>query len=247
MEVDSMARDSFLDLRRRIAQTILTVAVAQPGFSAVASADFLAETYYPIPPGRSWEYLEDGVDLSTETVLAGTQLVGGVETRVIQTTGGVGDGFFANQTNDGLGLRLHREFDSELSISYSPPIGLLLPVFELDVPLVTQGIATIPTVGTFAVTTTTVVSGPVPITVPFGTFQALVLESRISLAGISETDRHYMVEHIGPVRIVYDVLGELGPPIIADLLSLTVPEPGLLQGLVPSLAIIAYLARRKAT
>ena len=62
-------------------------------------------------------------------------------------------------------------------------------VFERGVPLITQGIATVPGQGTFAVATTTEVSGPVPITVPFGSLQALALDSRLSIEGIGSTKR----------------------------------------------------------
>ena len=108
-----------------------------------------------------------------------------------------------------------------------------------------QGDLAISGVGTVAYTTTATATGPVAVTVPFGTFDAILLEITLNAEGISETDRVWLAPNIGPVKWVLDVFGE---PETRELVSTNVPEPSSLHLLALGVvSLCAGRARRRSS
>jgi hypothetical protein len=220
---------------------ILTL-LALLGLPSGASATFIAADYFPLASGNSWEYVENGGVTSTDTVLSGTQNVGGVDTFVLQTAGGAFPGASNNLTNDSDGLRIHGFSDGTDTATLAPPGLFLQADFEVGVAMNSQGDLTIPGAGTFAYTVTATATGPGPVTVPWGTFDAIMLETTLSAAGITETDRVWLVEDLGPVKWVEDVFGS---PLTRELVNTSVPEPGTILPLALGLASLCASRRRR--
>ena len=65
-------------------------------------------------------------------------------------------------------------------------------------------------------------------TVPFGTFDAVVIDQSISIGPASTTLRFFLVNHIGPLKFVEDLLGQNGASVTVEMVALTVPEPSLI-------------------
>lgn len=212
--------------------------------AGAAHAMFLAETYFPLEPGRARTYLRDGATLVTETILPGTEAVNGVATRVNEVLGGIASPGRENLTNDGMGVQFHRRIEPSATFTFSPPWQVLPPVFEIGLPIVTQGTASISGLGVFPYTLTSTVTSAAEVTVPAGTFDALALDTTLTLGGVTATTRLYLVEHIGPTRVVNDVFGQLGAPVTDDLVSVTLPEPAPTQVLLPALIAMAWAHRR---
>ncbi len=68
--------------------------------------------YFPLNPGTSWTFQQDASSDLTYTVLAQTETVNGVPTRVIQRS----DGYRQHFTNDAGGIRLHREYEPAVDL-----------------------------------------------------------------------------------------------------------------------------------
>ena len=190
----------------------------------LASANLMAQDYFPLAEGNFWQYVEAGNVTSTDTVLLGTVNIGGIDTLVLETVGGDGDADINNLTNDLNGLRIHRVGEPGFSLTFSPPVILLNADFALGVPVNSQGNVTVTGIGTLGYTATSTPSGPVPVTVPFGTFDAVLLDTTLTVDGVTETDRVWLAEGIGPVKYIYDVFGEA---ITRDLVATNVPEPAI--------------------
>ena len=84
--------------------------------------------YLPLDDGNTWSYRStgtDGVYEETDTVLPGTTIINGVETKAVKTTGGPDSGMIVYITNDEYGIRAHAGyFPSEGWIYYEPPLVL---------------------------------------------------------------------------------------------------------------------------
>jgi len=211
---------------------------------AASAASFTSAELFPFQGplevmSNYWSFESSDFDLGTLMLLPGVELVNGVPTRVIRSTGpailGVGaDEFF---TNDQSGLRLHGAgieiFGCAGRIELSPPI-VLMPA------AVSTGQAT-PTTGTGNVSATCPGQAPIAavvdfqtnatlvsvesISVPAGHFDAAKFDLFIRLAGtvngnsllIEGTESHWYAPGVGPVRII--------PPPVANLNVNIIPPP----------------------
>ena len=220
-----------------------------------------------------WSFESSDFDLGTLTLLPGFELVNGVPTRVIHSTGPAilgADEFF---TNDQSGLRLHgadiEVFGCAGRIELSPPI-VLMPA------AVSTGQAT-PTTGTGNVSATCPGHAPIAavvdfqtnatlvsvesISVPAGNFDAAKFDLFIRLAGtvngnsflIEGTESQWYAPGVGPVKIIPPPVANLNVNIIPpppprfttwQLTQYYVPEPSTAASTGAALLAILALARR---
>lgn len=84
--------------------------------------------YLPLDDGNTWIYRStgpDGVYQETETVLPGTTIINGVETKAVKTTGGPDSGTVLYVTNDMDGIRSHAGYiPGEGWLYFEPPLVL---------------------------------------------------------------------------------------------------------------------------
>ena len=230
----------------RIRSCSFALAVGVASVSGVASADFLTEAAFPLNTGRIWHNLRDSTTPEDEEVLPGPlQLINGVATTVVDIRSMGSPIGTENVTNDAFGFQVHRVTDQTVTSTFSPPIQFLSTSFDVGTVVTSSGNATYAGFGTFPYSTTTTVTGIETTTVPYGTFDAVVIDQLITIASTSATARFYLVPHIGPVRVVSDVFNQLGEFTSSELTALTVPEPGALQGLLPAVAFLGCLSRRQ--
>lgn len=204
------------------------------GFAGGAAAQFSTSTHFLLPPGQSWEYLENETLTVTREVLLAPESVDDIDTWVLETVGGeVGFGQ-ERYTNDALGLRFHRSSDAGAGARFSPPALLLPDQFSTGQGFSSSGVV-IPD-GVMGITlpysTTTNVVGPATITVPAGTFDTVLIEVAITLNGFTSTDRLYLAEGVGVVRAEANIETPGG---VSELVA--VPEAGFTQGFLAVFAI----------
>ncbi|MFK8027568.1 MAG: choice-of-anchor Q domain-containing protein, partial [Gammaproteobacteria bacterium] len=170
-----------------------------------------SQTYFPLTHFNNNHYLDSGLNQYSTFVSDDTKTIGGVQATEFLRTG-IGPLYF---TNNQSGLFLHQELDQvNDSITYSPPAKVLNSVPAFGDFVSTNGIATIRTaeLGTFTVPYSyqSRVVGIESITVPAGTFDALIVDVNSSVSGFSggfqieliEDITYWLVEGIGVVRQV---------------------------------------------
>ncbi len=200
------------------------------GFAGDA-ASFTSVEFQPLEPGVSWTCLEDNVFTEIETVLPGTQLVNGVPTRVIETSGGPDDGTREFRTNDTNGLRTHKLTtpgpEGGVQV-FTPPVTLLPAVFEVGTRFSSAGsfaftftgFGTFP--GTYSISSEVV--GVEQVVVPAGTFQALRVDLTVTQSAtingvpmvMSSTESDWGVRNLGVVLSIGTIDGD---PFISELVS----------------------------
>jgi hypothetical protein len=221
-----------------------------------ASAQFLAADYAPLQPGNEWTYLENGVSTLTQRVIDDLEVVNGIPTFVILDLDGEFAGSSENLTNDSNGLRLHKVFlpaDAEVpntTFILIPPVTILDAAMDGGEVIDSSGTVTLTFegFGTFMLsyTATSNVIGLETVTVPFGVFDALRVDSTLRLFGriLGETfdERSSGTDWwgfgVGPVKSITD--GD-----IDELLHTNVPEPSAALLALTALATLVSLARRR--
>ncbi len=111
--------------------------------------DFSAPSaeYFPLNAGRWWTFEVDGQPDQTYTVLAQSETVNGVQTRIVEHS----DGYRQYFTNDAGGIRLHREYDPAVEVegagvqratfTFSPPLTYAYPTMALGQTATSSGTA----------------------------------------------------------------------------------------------------------
>ncbi len=222
------------------------------GNAGPASAGFIVGDYLPLEVGFFWEALQNGTTtITTEVVRTeGT-------TFVLQDTGGEFSGSTQNLTNDANGLRLHQLFisdpvDPDITAIFTPALTLSNAEVDAgDVLNFSGGVSfSVEGFGTFGLdySATSNVIGLETVTVPFGTFDALRIDSSFTISGtidgmfISETSSgtDWLGFRTGFVKSISD--GDT-----FELVNTNVPEPSTLLLFASGLAGLALQGRRRAS
>lgn len=173
----------------------------------------VASEYFPLRSGDQWVYeLDDtpGVN-SVVTVLAGTTSVNGVATTGLQTQDPPGT-TVAYFTNDGNGIRLHRQLDDGDTLTYNPPIRIASAAASFGQTLTTSGSVTYVAagLGTFEMSYTAESRSGASelLDVPAGQFGTVRVDLTLTVDGtingqpfvFSETDTYWLARYLGAVR-----------------------------------------------
>lgn len=239
-DVHSLARG----LARRWVRRSALIAALVLGAGAAPPAHALrAVDYFPLQTGAS-RTRSNSFGSFTETVLPGTVTVNGVATRVVELSqSGVPFTRF-HYTVDANGVRVHRiSFPGTgESWTYDPPYTVL-PGGNFSVGTELSETSAITVVGA---------TQPAPhqranelgvarietVTVPAGTFTALVIENEGSQFGSSVSSTVWFAEGVGIVKTVTNAGGFV---ITEELTAL--PEPA--GGAFAALAVLASMAARR--
>lgn len=224
--------------RAALAAVLLAAAAAGAPARAYQAADF-----FPLAPGDSWTRNSNlGPELTTMTVLPGLVTVEGVATRVIEVVTGTSVTHF-HHTVDAAGVRTHRISFPTIAASwtYDPPYVTLPATFGVGTQLLDQ-VSAIDVVG-FAPGTPHVYENDLrvlrteSVTVPAGTFAAVVVESQFVSFGVAGTSTVWLVEGVGPVKTVTN-------GIVEELVASTLlPEPA--NGAPAAIGALAALSARR--
>jgi hypothetical protein len=206
-----------------LAPSVLALVLAlNVGLAGDASA-FTSVEFQPLEAGQEWTYLSDNIFTETETVLPGTQLVNGVPTRVVETSGGPEDGDRAFYTNDTNGLRFHKLTTPDpdgFAVVFTPPVTTLPAAFEIGTTFWGIGSLeyTFTEFGTFpgSYSFESRVVGVGQVVVPAGTCQALRINTTLTLLltvndtpiVVSGTGTDWYGRNLGVVRSVGTVEGD---------------------------------------
>ena len=173
--------------------------------------NFLAQDLFPLEPFTAWTYLVDNSVLETLTVLGGTRNVNGFNTIGVADSLGAIDYF----TNDNDGVKRHLFVDTVGdTVTLIPPAKLLNARPAIGDVINNSGTAqfNIAGIGILSVpyTYTSTVVGIESVTVPFGTFSALRVDTQLTISGTSNgffintvsNANDWFVEGVGIVREV---------------------------------------------
>jgi hypothetical protein len=203
---------------------IVALAIAAFVWSPSAASALAAEDYFPIAPGNTWTYDVDGAT-EVETVLSETGFENGVVTSIIGTMGRELDAR-TEWTNDGSGLFQHAQSDFEFRGLFNPAYKFLNADFMIGDVVVNSGNLTGTLVGfpsqTFPFSGNSRVLRQESVTVPFGTFDAVVVEATLTAVGETEVDTLWLVDGIGLVKAEYRFQGIVST---SELVLTNVPEP----------------------
>lgn len=231
--------------RRSLRRGALIAALLALGAGAAEPARALqAVDYLPLVPGTSWTR-SSPFGTFTETVLPGTVMVNGVATRVVELSqGGVAITRF-HYTVDASGARVHRiSFPTTgESWTYDPPYGIL-PGGNFSVGTEFSETSAITVAGATQPaphqrTNELTVSRIESVTVPAGTFTALVVENEGSQFGSPVTSTVWFAEGVGIVKTSTNT-GSF--TIVEELTAL--PEPAGAAGAALA-ALVALAARQR--
>jgi hypothetical protein len=175
--------------------TLLSLLVLCPNR---ASATFSAAPYFPLHTRNAWTYRVNGAMSNTTTVLPGTTNINGVATKALQDS----DGSTAYYTNDGNGVRIHRESDPSqgITITFSPPVKIVNATTDIGQTVNSSGTAST-NVGNFGYTASFTVEAFETSTVPLGSFPVVRLQGTLTLKGVvSESLTIYAASYGGIVK-----------------------------------------------
>ena len=169
--------------------------------------------YFPMLPGTVWTHLQNGVITFTTRVLNKTVAIKGVETVVFRDSQGMKEYY----SNDGEGIRLHRQFAPNvfiqglgrvnLSVTFVPPLLMSESTAQIGQSFTSSGFAktnSLPRVGvlTAPYSSNFTLEAFDRVTVPAGTFDVVRLVGTLTLSGESEQQTFYLAETIGIVKSV---------------------------------------------
>jgi hypothetical protein len=255
---------------RVVAAAFLVVAIgASTTASPARAASFVPAGYFPLEPGIVWTYRNEGLTTASVTVLPDLETVGGVPTRVLESTGPGVIGGLQYLTNDDDGLRLHGGVVTGFldgSLTLSPPLVVSPASASFGQLTLGGGSASleIPGLGTFPLgyDARSTVVGAELVTVPAGTFETVKVEFVLQVSGtvlgqqlppLNVTETDWYAAGIGPVRIQLtaplnvNVNVNVNVPAAAAALSVStwelvsfVPEPE--HAMITGLAAVVALA-----
>lgn len=256
-----------------VARWAVAILLGVSSAGAAKAATFTSAELFPLEVGNSWSFDSSDFDSGTLTVLPDSELVNGVSTRVIHSTGPEILGAYDFLTNDPSGLRLHgaeiEVLGCDGSIALSPPIVLMPATVSTgqatpttgtgNVSVTCPGHATVGAVVNFQANATLISVDS--ISVPAGAFDAAKLDLFIRVSGIVNgqsfliegTESHWYAPHVGPVRIVPPPVANLNvniapppPPTVTtwQLTHYVVPEPSTAASAGAALVAMLALARR---
>jgi virginiamycin B lyase len=158
-------------------------------------------TYFPLSSGNSWTYQKNGAGGFTRTVSAGTYSINGVSTKRIQAS----DGYQAYYTNDGNGIREHREYDPSTAtiVTFTPPLIFANAQSKLSLPLQSSGTASGTQGGypfSFPYSCSSAIEALDLITVPAGNFWAVRISTSVALGGMSSSQTNWVANGLGALK-----------------------------------------------
>ena len=218
-------------------------------------APFEPELHQPLASGDSWTYSTTLGGTATDTVLAGVEVVGGVETQVVESVGPDGT-VRQNLTNDELGLRLHRAIiPGELTLVFVPPAVQAPALLPAGVTHTVFGGGTVSAVGfgsgAMSYSLTTVLEGEEAVSVPAGVFDATRMRLQMNVSGVAGTtpfaassvETNWFAPGVGTIKAIIAVSGE--PTETQELLFFEVPEPRGATLAAAALACLAVMGQRR--
>jgi hypothetical protein len=194
----------------KLARYLLAIATLVTIFAPnKAWAVFSARPYFPLQSGNSWTYLANGVVSETATVLPGTTLVNGVATKARQESSGATDYF----TNDGSGIRLHRQFEPgvfipglgtvDLTVTFNPPILIANAMTDIGQTVDSSGTADT-NLGSLTYNASFTVQAFDNVATPLRNFAVVRIQGEIELCdgGTCEsvTENLYVARNVGVVK-----------------------------------------------
>jgi hypothetical protein len=236
-------------------------------FPAAAGDPIDASIFAGDEPGDFWTYREDGQDkaLLTRTVLEGTVKVGGIPTSVTEVSGGTFDGNQEFSTyDDQEGARLHRDFlndqfvvglgTTDIQITFKPPLRIAHPLIVLGEAVESSGDLDwgLSPGGDFdgSYDSTIRYVRWEPVTVPFGTFDALLSEADQTLEFEGQrqpgTQREWLVPGIGTIKVVATANSRTITLELTDTNRELLPEPSAPLGAAAALVALTVLRCSRA-
>ncbi len=189
------------------------------------SVYYALSNYFPVTSGYDWTYQRNDGSGVTQTVQPGTFMINGAGTKLFQGT----DGSQAYLTNDGDGLREHREYVllSSLpptTLTFAPPFKYAEAQMILGQSLSSSGVAQfdISGYGTYFLNYSgnSTLQSVESVTVPKGTFEALRFQMTLTVEGyvnwqylnVTENQTIWVAQNLGVVKQVtesetYDLVG----------------------------------------
>lgn len=220
-------------LNKQLAIAAVIMWLALQG-SVVFSETITSSEYFPLEAGNTWTYrVTDsyGTYTITHTVLPGTRLVNGVQTRIISDN----SGDQAYYTSDQEGIRLHGfHFVPEDYIYFRPPIVQGEGTMQIPGTAASAGIAefVLGALGTYWLNYTAAftVEGKETITVPAGTYVSLRVSYYMRLFGEvlgtvfdeSTTGTDWNARYVGNIK---EVAADEGGTTTYELISTNVKPP----------------------
>jgi hypothetical protein len=244
---------------------LATLVVSQ---SAVAQT-FDSSLFFVEEVGDFWVYKVNGVQDSTLRVV-GTELIEGVPTTLSRYTGGPFDGTEANGSFDSVvGARLWRGFNPAVFVDgvgfvsvlqeYDPPLLVAPPTITIGEIVTSESPNFVQTISTGSVSVEQ--PGEVtaqyryafvePVSVPFGTFDAIQVQIQLDLSievspGMTETarvtQRQWIVPGLGVIKLENTLAQEVDVFELTDTNREFVPEPS--AALLSYAALLTLLACR---
>lgn len=189
-----------------------------------------AQSYVPLIPGTSWQYLVNGAALETFSVLNQTQVFNGVAAQALQQP----DGGILYATNDGDGYIEHASLGS-VNQFLSPGVKLLSAEPYIGETISINGTMTVTTQGIvfqYPYNFTSTVEAIETMTFPhgFGEHDALKVRLQLSVSGNSQgvainaqtTETSWLVKGIGPIKEIQETINFINNTTTTDTRELFV-------------------------
>ncbi len=169
----------------------------------------------PLIPGTQWTYLVDNSFVNIDTVLNGVFNINGSNTIGIQDS----ENDITYYTNDGNGLRQHRQQDpANDTLTFIPPVPILNAQPQLSETVNSSGTAQFNVsgiIGNLSYNSSAEVQAVEAVTVPFGTYTGVKVVLTINIFGTiqgipfneTETDTVWFVKDIGYVKNIANADG----------------------------------------
>jgi len=191
-----------------------------------------AAAFFPLLPGTTWTYLENGSTTLTASVLDKPTVLEGVETTVVQFSNKTKSSF----TSDANGIQLHATSDSGGTVVFVPPILLAEAVTAVRRSVNSNGEARLKRMAV-PYSSTFTIDARGSVTVPAGTFDVVRLRGTITISGSPILFTFFLAEGIGIVKE-----RATGPDGIERTLELVATNAN-----VHDFAVTRIIAPRRAT
>jgi hypothetical protein len=235
-------------------QKLMRVSLACCLYVAGPAAAITSSEYLPLQDGNSWTYQANGFWTWTSTVLPGTTLVNGVQTKAVRDSD---DGYTAYYTSDSNGIREHRGYDPEppaVTTTWSPPLTYMRGIAAIGDVVNLSGTVSFsmpdesPLPFVFSYTASSRLEAVETITVPAGTFETVRVATTVHVFGTSQGIAYdespewtaWFARRIGKIEEMYS---DSDGTFMTVLLSTNVMPPAFKDDIVVDFGGIGLWAR----